>query len=275
MQGLLGLGNVGAVFRFEWRRSLSVSHMAWWFMLMLFPIFIVSLIRMAPGDLPRDLWSAFLFVLLPMMVGMLGTFLWTTPAVSAELERQSWVYLAVRPGGRSAVLVGKYLTAVTWVLPAALISLTVCVLVAKGEGSWRPANADQVSDAWRIWSSLASIICLSCPAYAALYLLIGTLFTKRSMVIAVIYTLVFELAVSLVPAIINKLTIQYRLRALVFDWTDLDVGRPDNFIASELISNAPASTHVMVLIGYTLGLLVAAIWLIRHREYTVGVGGDI
>ena len=95
------------------------------------------------------------------------------------------------------------------------------------------------------------------------------------MVIAVVYTLVFELVVSLVPAIINKLTVQYRLRALFVDWTAIDIGRTDDFVTAELISNAPSWVHVVVLIGYTLGLLTAAVCLIRHREYTVSVGGDI
>jgi hypothetical protein len=43
----------------------------------------------------------------------LRTMLRATPAVSVELERRSWVYLAVRPNGSTAVLIGKYLAAVT------------------------------------------------------------------------------------------------------------------------------------------------------------------
>ena len=40
---------------------------------------------------------------------------------------------------------------------------------------------------------------------AGIYLMLGTIFTKRAMVISVAYTLVFELVVSFVPALINKL----------------------------------------------------------------------
>ena len=119
------MGNVGAVFLFEWRRSLTVPRMAWWLVLAGFPVFIIGLIRFtvdaaSPAsrsgvdEVPRELWVGFLFALGPMLVTMLGTMLWVTPALSAELERRSWVYLAVRPHGGRAVLLGKYLAAVTW-----------------------------------------------------------------------------------------------------------------------------------------------------------------
>ena len=117
--------------------------------------------------------------------------------------------------------------------------------------------------------------CLSCPAYAALYLLLGALFTKRSMVIAVVYTLVFELLVSWVPAVINKLTVQYRLRALMIDWANIEINGGNDLISAELIGNSPPALHVAVLVGYTLALFVAAICIIRHREYTAGVAGDV
>jgi ABC-type transport system involved in multi-copper enzyme maturation permease subunit len=273
---LIVLGNVWAVFRFEWRRALTVPRMAWWLALVAFPIFIVSMLCLAPGNkIPREPWAIFHFFLIPMLVSMLGTFLWTTPAVSAELERESWVYLAVRPGGRTAVLVGKYLAAVTWVLPAALVSLTACVIIASGELNACQAPELKMSLPMHTWLSTACLTCLSCPAYAALYLVIGTLFTKRAMVIAVAYTFIFEIVVSLVPAIINKMTVQYRLRALLVDWAEISFSDMDEFMSAELIGNAPAWLHVSILVGYTIGLLGIAVWLIRRREYTVGVGGDV
>ncbi len=110
---------VAAVFQFEWRRAWSAPRLAWWAILAGFPVFIVILIRTSRiRDLPREPWAVFLFALVPMLICMMGTFLWATPAVSAELERKSWVYLAVRPQGRTSVLLGKYLATLTWVLPA-------------------------------------------------------------------------------------------------------------------------------------------------------------
>ncbi len=181
-------GNLGAVFLFEWKRALTWPRMAWWAVLAVFPVFIIGLIRVtAQTNPPREFWAGFLFALFPMLVSILGALLWATPAISAELERRSWVYLAVRPNGGTAVLLGKYLAAVTWVIPPAVIGLTISVpLAATGDG-------------WRLWWTMVRLVCLSCPAYTAVYLLLGTLLPRRAMVLAVAYTLIFELVISFVP----------------------------------------------------------------------------
>lgn len=181
-------GSISAVFFFEWRRAFTVARMGWWLTLALFPVLIVSMMRFAlRGEtLPDEFWMGMLFALVPMLVSMLGTFLWATPVVSAELERKSWVYLAVRPQGTTHVLIGKYLVAIAWALSAALVGLCAALAVAP------------VHDGVRIGWVVGRITLLSCPAYAALYLLLGTLFPKRSMVVAVAYTLVFELIISFI-----------------------------------------------------------------------------
>ena len=61
------MGNVLAVFKFEWRRALSVPRIAWWLVLVAFPILICSLIRQADGNLPREPWSVAIFALIPML----------------------------------------------------------------------------------------------------------------------------------------------------------------------------------------------------------------
>ena len=192
------MGRIAAVFLFEWRRALTPARIAWWVVLTLFPAVIVLLIRLSTvSGPPRDLWALFLFALIPMLVTMLGTFLWTAPAISAELERKSWVYLAVRPHGANAVLLGKYLAAVTWVLPATLLGLTLSVVIA------------DTGDGWRIWTTIAKLCCFGSLAYAAVYLLLGVIFPKRSMVIAVAYTLIIELIISNIPAVINKISVHF------------------------------------------------------------------
>jgi len=250
------LGNVGAVFLFEWRRSLTAPRIAWWLILTCFPACIVGLIRLVPDEPPREAWALVFFALFPMLVSMLGTFLWATPAISAELERRSWVYLAVRPNGGTAVLLGKYLAAVSWVLTAAVVGLAIALAISPTD-DWR-----------RIGVTIVSLVFLSCPAYAAVYLLLGTLFPKRSMAIAVAYTMVFELIISLVPAMINKFTVQYRLRALVVDWADVSIGDQREFVAMALIGDAPAWHHVLVLTVYTLFLLVVSVGVLRASEFS-------
>jgi ABC-type transport system involved in multi-copper enzyme maturation permease subunit len=191
-----------------------------------------------------------------MLVSMLGTFLWATPAISAELERRSWVYLAVRPNGGTAVLLGKYLAAVSWVLAAAVVGLAIALAVSPTD-DWR-----------RIGVAIVRLVFLSCPAYAAVYLLLGTLFPKRSMAIAVAYTLMFELIISLVPAMINQFTVQYRLRALLVNWADVSIGDQRGFVAMALTGDAPAWHHVLILTVYTLFLLAVSVGVLRASEFS-------
>jgi ABC-type transport system involved in multi-copper enzyme maturation permease subunit len=256
-------GNVGAVFLFEWKRALTVPRMAWWGVLAGFPVMIIGLVRyLAKSDLPRELWVGLFFALIPMLVSMLGTLLWTSPAISAELERRSWVYLTIRPNGATAVLLGKYLAAVTWVIPAALVGLSIAVPLASTD------------DSWQIWWTMARLVCLSCPAYAAIYLLLGVVLPRRGMVLGVAYSLIFELVISFIPAVINQITVQYRLRALLVQWADLPVPRDNPTGVLAIIGNAPPWHHVTTLIILTVVVLVVATAVLRASEFSSSAESD-
>ena len=262
------MGNIGAVFCFEWKRAITWPRLMGWATLALFPVFIIGLIRMTSemaGDYPpRELWIGFLFALVPMLVSMLGALLWTTTAIATELERRSWVYLTIRPNGGTAVLIGKYLAAVTWVIPAALVGLTLAVPL-----TITPDTAD--GEALQLWWAMARLVCLSCPAYSAIFLLLGTINPRRAMVLAVAYSLIFELVISFVPAVINKLTVQYRLRALMIDWCD--VNPPQGVQA--LIGNSSPTEHVLVLLLLTPVLLAAAVARLRWSEFSAAAESDV
>ena len=265
---------VVVVFDFELRRAITVPRMAWWCVLAFFPVAIVSLVLMIPRssqNVTVEMWATFLYILIPLLISMLGTFMWTASAISAELEQQSWIYLAVRPGGRVAVLLGKYAVAVSWVLPATLVGVTLSVIIVWLAGSSLAASGACL----RTWFAIVRLSCLAVPAYAAIYLAIGAIFTKRAMVISVAYTLVFELIVSFVPALINKFTIQYRLRALFVEWADIDLNQMGELGSVDLFGNEPAWLHLTVLATYALALVITATWLVRKREYLVTVSADV
>lgn len=301
------IGNVGAVFLFEWKRSLTVPRMAWWLVLAGFPVFIIGLIRfsisagVADAAPPRELWIGFLFALVPMLVTMLGTMLWMTPAISAELERRSWVYLTVRPNGGTAVLLGKYLAAVTWVIPPVLLGLTCAVVIISpnakeaevianarkhdsaqpfiinqhGERRLAPSMALSELKPWQIWWAMARMVCLSAPAYAAVYLLLGTIMPRRGMVLAVGYSLLFELIISFVPAVINKLTVHHHLQALMLEWCELEI--PPEFMsgAATLIGNSPTWQHIAILMLYPPILLAISVAVLRSSEFSSSAESDV
>ncbi len=257
------MGNVGAVFRFEWKRAFTPARVMGWGLLALFPTFIVALIRFTAEQPPRELWLGFLFALIPMLVSLLGALLTTTTAVSAELERRSWVYLAVRPHGTTAVLLGKYLAAVSMVIPVALIGLTLAVPVTGMHGMFPT------------WCSFAGLIVLSCPAYAAIFLLLGVINPRRAVLLAVAYSLIFELIISFVPAVINKLTVQYRLRALLVHWCDMDIPPEASSSVLALVGDSPPSVHVLVLLALPPLLLSLVVTLLRWSEFTTAAESDV
>ncbi len=145
------MGNIGAVFCFEWKRALTTPRLLGWVTLALFPVFIVALLRIPGESPPREVWIGFLFALIPMLLSMLGALLWTTSAIATELECRSWVYLTIRPNGGTAVLLGKYLAAVTWVLPAALLGLTLAVPLTITADT-REGDPLLFGGRWRGWS---------------------------------------------------------------------------------------------------------------------------
>src|SRR5690606_17070951 len=103
--------------------------------------------------------------------------------------------------------------------------------------------------------------------YAALYVLIGVLFSARATVVAVIYTLLFEGVLSTIPATINKFTVCYRLRSLLSEWVDLVEVRTT---VDELFGHEPAWQHLLCLATFTLVALGIALTVVRYKEFPLG-----
>lgn len=259
------LQRIPAVFFFEWRRAMTVPRLAWMVALMAFPPLLLMLIRStARSEPPVEVAAILVFALSPCVACMMSVFLWATPALSSELEGRSWVYLAVRPHGPLSVLLGKYWVAVSWSIPVGLISATLGV-IALGLG-----------DPMHVMMVQCGLVVLSCVAYSALFLLIGVIAPKRAMVVGILYAVIFEVALALVPAAVNLLTVQYRLRCLLVRWMDMDsamVKRSEVLLA--YFGDRSAAWHVGVLLAMTIGYLALAAGLLRYREFTAASETDI
>lgn len=241
------------VVRFELRRSLSPGRIAIWGILVLFPIALVTAIRLLSNRAAEntEAWGLALYFLIPEVVCLLGLLLWATPAVSTEVEGQTWIYLAMRRSGRNLVLIGKYLTAVLWSCSAACVATTACVMIMGSAGGLQ------------LWFVICVLSLLSCLAHAALYIMIGTIFFRRTMVVAVSYTLVVEYGLAFVPAIANRLTINYRLRGLLADWMNWDTART---VTENIGGQESAWVHVLVLLATSTALVAASILRLTWTE---------
>jgi len=252
------------VIRFEMRRTRTDARAATWMVMVLFPAGLLALYRLEAETTPdfvpppEEFLGVVLYGLIPQVVCLLGLLLWVAPVLQAELEGRTWIYLAVRPGGKFATLIGKYLNGIAWTASAALLGLTIGML----------AGRLHVSEPVRLWFVMALLICFSCFAYGAAYSVIGALFHRRAMVVSVAYILILEVVISNLPALINRFTVQHHLFNLLFLWMDWDV--PDD--VRMLVGTQPAWQHVAALVAYTLFMLTAASLILRWRQYVTSDG---
>ena len=240
------------VVAFELARSRTKGRIAVWMVLVAFPVVLFKLVSMAAPVTRIEQHGITLYVLIPEVVCLLGLLLWATAAISTEIEGQTWIYLAMRRSERSIVLLGKYLTAVVWTLSAAVVAVTLCVLLVPNIGGFR------------LWSVLCLLSTLSCFAHAGIFVLIGVIFHRRTMLTAVFYTLAIEYGMSMIPALANKFTINYRLRGLLAHLMEWDEARS---MAESVFGEESVSSHLLALAAITLVTVVAAVMRLRHAEY--------
>lgn len=245
------------VTRFELVRSVTLSRMALWFALAAFPSLLIATLRIqSRGNVPDEAYNFITYVLVPQISCMLALLLWTTPAVGSELESQSWIYLTMRTYGREGLVLGKYLVSVIWTISFGLVSATGVSLISG------------VENPLRLMLVLWVLVVLSALGYAALYLLIGVAFYRRSTVIGVVYSLMIEGFIAWIPATINQVTVSYRLRSLLAAWTDLSEIQDDPDMRFLIGTESPLVNISAVLIFAAI-VLTLAVAIIRKREYPV------
>jgi ABC-type transport system involved in multi-copper enzyme maturation permease subunit len=255
------LRQVPAVFLFEWRRLWTIPRLGWMVVLTAFPACLLLIVRFGLQEPPPIEGSLIVvYVLSACLATMLSVLLSATPVIASELEGRSWVYLVVRPHGAITVLLGKYLVSVSAALPVAMGSAILATL----------AFAMDVEPLEQL-AVMLPIVILSCLSYSALYLLLGVISPKRAMVFALAYTIIVELLLAFVPAVVNQLTLQYRLRCILVRWSDLaDISRSSNapYWVDQYFGNESGLFHVFAILGITLGLLALSAVILRFREFT-------
>ena len=89
------------------------------------------------------------------------------------------------------------------------------------------------------------------------------------MVLGIIYAIVFEMALALVPAAVNLLTVQYRLRCLLVRWMNMDVAMVEDYpVFSEYFGDESSLWHVGALLAMTIFYLAVTAALLHYREFT-------
>ena len=243
-----------SVARFEFRRTNTVPRLALWAALMAFPMVIVAFVSSYGGMADPVAWGVVLYALVPQVTCHLALLLWVAPNVNSELEGRTWFYITARPGGRIALLLGKYINGLVWTISAGSIAATLAVLVAG------PTLDQHV----RHWWILLLLVTLSSLAYGSLFTLVATLLPRRAMMLCVAYVLVGEIFLGNMPgAVINELTVHHHLANIFADCLNWPVN-PDIPLT---LDTASLWVHLTALAGYSVALLVVAATILSWREY--------
>jgi hypothetical protein len=253
-----------AVMLFEFRRSMSLGRLSAFWVLSLFPPAMVLLISFMAFDVPS---YPVIILFLTFIVCILALLLWATPNVYAELENRNWVFLASRPRGRVALLIGKWLAA----LSAAIIVCSLAVVLCWTVVALRSEMFRSEGIAWISRTCLVSIgfWAIACVNYAALFSLLGVIFQRRAMVIATVYTVLNECVLAFVFALVSKFSIRYHLIAVaysMFGWI-FPFRRPDDELMETMFLGLPLWVNYLLLAVIPAGCLLAASFIIRYRQY--------
>ena len=255
-----------ATLEFEFRRALTWNRFLVAVGLAIFPPVMLNVVvrtafvsnSVVAADVTK--YSEFAIIFLVALVCILSLLLWATPNVQSELEGKTWNFIAVRPGARIASFLGKYLLSVAISLAVSCVALAGCILVANSyQGFKNPLE---------ILHSLAIIYTLACFVYGAIFSAIGTIFIKRAMVVAAGFMIGFETFLSLVPAVVSKVTMSYHLRSIGIEW----IGNflPETTDAQYNLAYGqpwPVSIHMACIVIMTLIALVVGMVVITQRQY--------
>ena len=157
---------------------------------------------------------------------------------------------------------GKYLVAVLWSASATIVGVAFSLPFSRIEPLLQNGTA-------LIGLSVVSAMC-----YSALYITIGTLFPKRAMVFCVAYTAAVELFMGMIPAVVNRLTVQYRLRSLMYHWCEV-VEVPDTDFMRLVATEESAFLQLFWLIAFAGVFLAVALTCIQVREFTTASESDV
>ena len=110
----------------------------------------------------------------------------------------------------------------------------------------------------------------------AVFCLLGLLVPRRAIPVGLIYTVLFEFLLSVVPAVVNELTTSYYVRSLAWHIADLtlpeEVAEDFEHEVAPFVAGADVSTAVGALALITLVALSVSAWIIHRRQWPLTEG---
>lgn len=248
------VGSTLAVAAFQLRRLLSWQRLVMAALGVIFPAAVMLAVRRtARVGLDDDLAVLMLYALVPEAVCMLGLLVTMCPVVADELERGTWVHVAVRPGGRRALLLGTYLAAVAWTGTVAILATILALAVM------------QLPDPLRVGGILVGLVAISTLGRAALFSLPAVIMPKRALVASVAAALVVEYLAGFLPAVVNQATVSLRLRSLLVAWMTWRQRLPAEM--QLLVDPQPPWVQITAVAALVAVLLTVAAVILEFRQF--------
>jgi len=248
------LAAIVAVARFQIDRLLTPPRLAMAALGVLFPsAVLLAAAKARDARLDTDLGAILLYALVPEAVCMLGLLVTISPVVADELERGTWVHVAVRPGGRRSLLLGTWLAAVLWTGVVALAGLFLALCTGV------------IHHGWSLIGTFTTLVGLSCLGRAALFSLPAVIVPKRSLVATVGVALVVEYLAGLIPAVVNQLTVSLRLHTLLV--RSMDWRRTMTPELQLLIDDRPPWIQVAAVLVLAAVYLAIAVAILEWRQF--------
>ena len=237
------------------------------------PIFLLLLVLAAGGfDFPEEegvdvealALSAFLYIVYAQALCVLASLLYGASLLAGEIEDKTLTYLFTRALPRWKVLLGKYLATSAGLAVLIILSMSVAYLLC---GQPYPP---------RVWMALAVTITSACFAFTALFCLLGLFVPRRAIPVGLIYAVVVEGFLSVVPAIVNELTISYYLRSLTWHLAGvpLPAAAVEDFEreVAPFIAGADVQTALLALAIIAGVTLTLSAWVIHRRQWPLTEG---
>ena len=250
------LAAIRAVAGFQLSRLLTRPRLAMGLAGAIFPAAVMFAVTRT-ASIDRNMTVVMIYALIPEALCVLGLLVTMCPVVADELERGTWIHIAVRPGGRQNLLLGTFAAAVLWTAAVSFTALMLTLLVA------------QPTQPIGLIVMFSVLIGLSCVGRAALFALPAVILPKRALIASVGVALIVEYFAGLLPAVVNQITVSLRLRSLLVEWMEWRQELPIEMTL--FVDDYSAPVQVIAVCILVFVLLATASFILNHRQFPPSV----
>jgi ABC-2 type transport system permease protein len=224
----------------------------------------LSILARALGAPEYGVEFAFVFILIPHALLPLTALLYASGVIQDELEDQTLTYLLIRPIPKWALYVTKLLATlcITMALVVTFTLLTYLAIFLGTPEFWGPVFPLKPFQA-------ALLFVLSLVAYCSFFGWLG-LMVRRSLVLGVVYIVLFEWLLANIDFAVRRLTVTYYWRVLADRWLEIrpDPQRIGASTVWSLGTDDPTNLQcVLALLGVSLLLTLLAALNVTRREF--------